>query len=163
MGECPRLMKIFDALDSLARHPSAPDKSREQGIVDRLFIHPKGSCPCPKALATLYTLAWRYIITDFYRIHYDNATFSEESILISVLERFAKLSGALNFANSTDTSRTAQAGMGRQPKKRTDLADIRPLYEIGKNNILTPNEELVSLAAKLGIEHQIARETARQT
>mmetsp|Transcript_18473 Transcript_18473/g.52143 ORF Transcript_18473/g.52143 Transcript_18473/m.52143 type:complete len:245 (+) Transcript_18473:1995-2729(+) len=70
LGECPRLTNIFDALDTLARHPNTPDKSREQNIIDRLFAHPSG--PCPKALATLYMLAWRYIITDFYRIYYDN-------------------------------------------------------------------------------------------
>ena len=82
-------------------------------------------------------------------------------MLIRTLERFTKLSRALLFANSTDSARTAQAGMGRQPKKRIDLADIRPLYELGEKNKLTPSAELVSLAGKLGIEHLVETETAK--
>ena len=111
--------------------------------------------PNPKSLVILYILAWRYIITDFYRIHYDNANFSEESVLIRIIERFTKLCNALLFAKSTDPSRTAQAGMGRQPKKRIDTGAFRPLYESNDKGNLTPSAELLALATRLGVEYMV--------
>ena len=96
-------------------------------------------------------LSWRYIITNFYRIHYDGIEFSEESILIRIIERFTTLSKALLFAYETDTARTAQAGMGRQPKKRIDISDLKPVFNINDKGGLRPSEELVELASKLRI------------
>lgn len=82
-----------------------------------------------------------------------------------IVERFAKLSGALAFANSTDAARTAQAGMGRQPKKKTSLDDIRPIYDMDKHDNLIPRAELLALAASLGVSHLVATnpETSRET
>ena len=125
----------------------------EKLITDRLFLHPDD--PCPKSLPILYLLAWRYILTDFYRIHYDNASFSEESVLARTIERFTKLCCALLFANATDSAKTAQAGMGRQPKKRIDLGAVRPLYESDNKDNLIPSAELQSLASRLGVEYMI--------
>ena len=49
--------------------------------------------------------------------------------------------------------------MGRQPKKRIDLGDFRPIYETDNKSRLKPSEELLSLTARLGIEHIIATKT----
>ena len=114
-----------------------------------LFIFPKGDAP--KAIYILYLLAWRYIITDFYRIHYENITFSEESILIRIIERYTTLCKALLLAYETVSARTAQAGMGRQPKKRIDIGDLRPVFHINDRGGLKPSEELAELATKLRI------------
>ena len=62
---------------------------------------------------------------------YDGIEFSEESVLIRTIDRYTTLSKVLLFANTTDSARTAQAGMGRQPKKRIDMNDIYPLFTLG--------------------------------
>eukprot|EP00962_Isochrysis_galbana_P013546 scaffold3837_cov110-Isochrysis_galbana.AAC.1 len=45
------------------------------------FMAPRAKChisrrepdvPCPHSLAHLYLIAWHFIITDFYQLHYDN-------------------------------------------------------------------------------------------
>ena len=69
LGECPGITKILDALNKVARFSPKTERSREDTIIDSLFIFPRGEAP--KAIYALYLLAWRYIITDFYRIHYD--------------------------------------------------------------------------------------------
>ena len=53
---------------------------------------------------------------------------SEESVLIRTIDRYTTLSKALLYANTTDLARTAQAGMGRQPKKKIDINDICTHY-----------------------------------
>ena len=116
-------------------------------------MHPGGKLP--RSLTILYTLAWRYIIIDFYRIHYDGIEFSEESVPVRTLDRYTTLSKALLFANTTDSARTAQAGMGRQPKKRIDTNDIYPIFTIGKGGNLEPSRELQALTNSLGVPYVI--------
>ena len=94
-------------------------------------------------------------MTDFYRIHYENIDYSEESILIRIIERYTTLCKALVFAYETDSARTAQAGMGRQPKKRIDIGDFRPVFHISGKGGLKPSEELAELATKLRIAHAV--------
>ena len=80
-------------MNKIARFTPKIGRSREETIIDNLFIYPEGDAP--KVICVLYLLAWRYIITDFYRIHYDGITFSEESILIRIIERYTILSLSL--------------------------------------------------------------------
>ena len=75
--------------------------------------------------------------------------------MIRTIERYTTLSKALVFANGTDSTRTAQAGMGRQPKKRIDISDLRPVFMLNDKGGLNPSEELVELATKLGIAHAV--------
>ena len=117
-------------------------------------MHPGGKTP--RSLTILYTLAWRYILTDFYRIHYDGIEFSEESVLIRTIDRYTTLSKALLFASTTDSARTAQAGMGRQPKKRIDMNDVYPLFTIGARGKLEPSLELQTLTTSMGVAYIIA-------
>ena len=65
------------------------------------------------------------------------------------------LSKALLFAQETDSARTAQAGMGRQPKKRIDMNDLRPIFNRNDKGGLRPSAELVALTTKLGIVHAV--------
>eukprot|EP00967_Tisochrysis_lutea_P147484 scaffold280251_cov41-Tisochrysis_lutea.AAC.1 len=51
--------------------------------------------------------------------------------------------------------------MGRQPKKRIDISDLRPVYNINNKGVLKPSEELAELAAKLRIAH-VVEETGEQ-
>ena len=60
------------------------------------------------------------------------------------------------YANATDSARTAQAGLGRQPKKRIDMNDIHPLYTLGTRGKLEPSLELQALTTSLGVAHIIA-------
>ena len=154
-SRCPGITRILDALNIIARFSPSAERSREDITIDNLFIFPKGDAP--KAIYTLYLLAWRYIITDFYRIHYENIDidYSEESILIRIIERYTALRKALIFAYETDSARTAQAGMGRQPKKRIDIGDFRPVFHISDKGGLKPSEEIAELATKLRIAHAV--------
>ena len=43
--------------------------------------------------------------------------------------------------------------MGRQPKKRIDIGDLRPVFHISDKGGLKPSEELAELATKLRISH----------
>ena len=87
LGECPGTTSILGELNKVARFSPKIGRSREETIIDNLFvIYPKGDAP--KVIYVLYLLAWRYIITDFYRIHYDGINFSEETILIRIIERY---------------------------------------------------------------------------
>ena len=45
--------------------------------------------------------------------------------------------------------------MGRQPKKRIDLGDFRPLYDSDNKGNIIPSAELLSLATRLGVEHLV--------
>ena len=165
LGECPRIVKILETLDKLTRFAPRDDRSREEVIIDNLFMHPGGKSP--RSITILYTLAWRYITTDFYIIHYDGIEFSEESVLIRTLDRYTTLSKALLFAicehhGLTDSARTAQAGMGRQPKKRIDTNDIYPLFTVGTRGNLEPSLELQALTNSMGVTHIIAGEPERE-
>ena len=75
--------------------------------------------------------------------------------MIRTIERYTTLSKALIFANGTDSTRTAQAGMGRQPKKRIDINDLRPVFTLNDKGGLKSSEELVELATKLVIAHAV--------
>ena len=65
---------------------------------------------------------------------------------------------AAHFGNSTDTARRAQADMGRQPKKRIDVNDFRPLFDARDNDTLIPSPTLTTTAQQLGIEHILTPE-----
>ena len=45
--------------------------------------------------------------------------------------------------------------MGRKPKKRIDISDLRPVYTLNDKNGLKPSEELAELATKLGTAHAV--------
>ena len=62
---------------------------------------------------------------------------------------------SLLFAYETDSARTAQAGMGRKPKKSIDIGDLRPVFHISGKGRLKPSEELAELATKLRIAHAV--------
>eukprot|EP00967_Tisochrysis_lutea_P140573 scaffold257028_cov39-Tisochrysis_lutea.AAC.1 len=50
--------------------------------------------------------------------------------------------------------------MGRQPKKRTDLDMLRPLYDSDNKGNLNPSAELLSLASRLGVEYMVKAQHA---
>ena len=45
--------------------------------------------------------------------------------------------------------------MGRQPKKRLDVNDFRPLFETNDNNELIPSRKLITVLERLNIKHVI--------
>eukprot|EP00967_Tisochrysis_lutea_P108890 scaffold168919_cov34-Tisochrysis_lutea.AAC.2 len=55
------------------------------------------------ALPILYLLAWRYILTDFYRIHYDNIKFNSDHVMRRTIERFTTLCKAALHGNTIET------------------------------------------------------------
>ena len=46
--------------------------------------------------------------------------------------------------------------MGRQPKKRTDMNDIYPLFTLGTRGKLEPSLELRTLITSMGVAYIIA-------
>ena len=45
--------------------------------------------------------------------------------------------------------------MGRQPKKRIDVNDFRPLFETNDDNELIPSSKLITVLERLNIKHII--------
>lgn len=116
------------------------------------------------ARETLYLLAWRYIFTDFYTIHYDNIKFNSEHVIRRTIERFTVVCKAAHFGNSTDSSTRAQADVGRQPKKCIETNDFRPLFESVDNKELAPSPKVTKLGGEmLGIEHIIKQKKIEHT
>ena len=103
----------------------------------------------------IYLLAWRYILTDFYRIHYDNIKFNSDHVIRRTLERYTMLCKAALYGNNTDASRRAKADMGRQPKKRIDVNEFRPIFETNDDNELVPSSKLITVLERLNIKHTI--------
>ena len=68
-----------------------PERNRTtaQKIKDRLFAYP--STPTPDSLKALYLISWRYIISDFYRVEFDNYTFHHVPVIERTLVRFTAL------------------------------------------------------------------------
>ena len=108
---------------------------------------------------------------DFARAHLTNSVaFSEESVLMNAGKihlRYMLLSKALLFTNTTDSARTAEAGMGRQPKKRIDMSDLYIPFIDDRHtrHNLDHRAELQTLTVKLGVAHIIVEEpkNPRQT
>ena len=49
--------------------------------------------------------------------------------------------------------------MGRQPKKRIDVNEFRPLFETNDDNELVPSSKLVTLLDRLNIQHIIQQKS----
>ena len=158
IGTCPALDNVFDTihyLTDVSPADSPGNKTTTEKAVERLFLLPNSS-PSP-ARETLYLLAWRYILTDFYRIHYDNVKFNSDHVVRRTLERYTTLCKAALYGNNTDASRRAKADMGRQPKKRIDVNDLRPIFETNDDNDLVPSSKLIAVLERLNIQHIIQR------
>ena len=141
-------------------HPTQHVSTNTDQAVDRLFILPNTHSPHSREI--LYILAWRYIPTDFYKVHFDNITFDSKQIKRRILTRFTTLVKAAHFGNSTDAVRRAQADMGRQQKKRMDTNDFRPLFDATDNDTLIPSHTLKITTQKLDIEHILIQENNEQ-
>ena len=72
-----------------------------------------------------------------------------------MLERYTTLCKAALYGNNTDASRRAKADMGRQPKKRIDVNEFRPIFEANDDNDLVPSSKLVAVLERLNIKHII--------
>ena len=92
-----------------------------------IFIYPKGDAP--KAIYTMYLIAWRYIITDFYRIRYDGIEFSEESILIRTIDREIHHTEQSTYIRKRNrlgkNSPSGHAWVGNPRHKRIDIRHKR--------------------------------------
>jgi hypothetical protein len=94
LGRCPGLTIIFNTLNKAVNlHPSK-NRSIPQEALDTLFYFPCHDTPA--CVAHLHMIAWRFMITDFYRLHYDEEAppFGEVqaySIFTRTLERYTML------------------------------------------------------------------------
>ena len=104
-------------------------------------------------------LAWRYILTDFYKIHYDNVEFNSDHVIRRMIERFTMLCKAALHATWAQQHGRLQAShkadMGRQPEKRIDINEFRPIsiFETTNDNELVPSRKLIVLLERLKLEH----------
>jgi len=154
LGTCPALDNVFDTIHYLTDLSPTDDllhSTTAEKATKRLFMLPQSTASTSREI--LYLLAWRYILTDFYRIHYDNAKFNSDYVVRRMLERYITLCKAALYGNNTDASRRAKADMGRQPKKRMDVNDLRPLFETNDDNELVPSRKLVTVLERLNIQH----------
>ena len=70
---------MFDTihyLTDLTQADNPVHNTTAEKATKRLFMLPHASSPPSREI--LYVLAWRYILTDFYRIHYDNIKFNSD-------------------------------------------------------------------------------------
>jgi hypothetical protein len=94
LGRCPALTSIFNTLNKAVNFHPSKDRSIPQKALDTLFCFPCRDTPA--CVSHLHMIAWRFIITDFYRSHYDEEPppFDEVqaySIFIRTLERYTTL------------------------------------------------------------------------
>ena len=86
---CPATRKIFDTIDAIANYTPKQNRSHRQKTKDRLFAYPNATTP--DSLKTLYIIAWRYIIKDFYRLEFESYEYHYIPALESTLIRFTTL------------------------------------------------------------------------
>jgi hypothetical protein len=70
LGNCPALQPIFRHLNKIAEFTPAKKRNSQQRAKDNLFCFPDNITP--PCIPHLYMIAWRYIITDFYQLKYNN-------------------------------------------------------------------------------------------
>ena len=125
-------LKIFERINTTTRYKPGRNRTREERARDHLSIHPGSSVP--PATATLYSLAWRYIITDFYRVHYDGYKFSVNAVLartlnageIRTLEQSSALRERGRYFKSQEPPRRAREGSQKKDrqKQKRQKADL---------------------------------------
>ena len=86
---CPATKKIFDAIDAITEYTPDVNRTRKQKAKDRLFAYPGETAP--DSLKTLYIIAWKYIIRDFYRVEFESYEYHYIPVLESTLMRFTTL------------------------------------------------------------------------
>jgi hypothetical protein len=94
LGRCPGLTAILNTLNKAVNFHPSKDRSRPQKALNTLYCFPCRDTPA--CVAQLHMIAWRFIITDFYRLHYDEEPppFGEvqaHSIFTRTLERYTML------------------------------------------------------------------------
>jgi hypothetical protein len=71
LGRCPCLTAIFGTINKAVGFVPTQNMTVQQKTLNTLFGHPhKDTPPC---IAHLYMIAWRFIITDFYQLHFNSA------------------------------------------------------------------------------------------
>ena len=84
--------------------------------------------PTPDSLKALYLISWRYIISDFYRVEFDNYTFHHVPVIERTLARFTTLARGLEPPDRISTARTSKASQGRKPKLKSPCELCAPVF-----------------------------------
>jgi hypothetical protein len=120
-----------------------PDNNRtsQQKARDKLFCHPCEDTPA--CVGHLYLIAWRFILTDFYQIHYDERSppFDEPqafSIYTRTIERYTILT--MTKAHRTRATQIDRMRRGDPPPRRLIQRTNRlfgPLFHLDEDARLT--------------------------
>src|SRR6056297_1893306 len=124
LARCPSLKAIFGTLNKAIGFQPSKNRDVPQMALDTLFGYPYSDTP--QSVGHLHMIAWRYIITDFYRLQYDETAspFDEVqaySIYTRTMERYTWL--AMAKAHNIRAVYTARKRKkGRSPTHPTDLS-----------------------------------------
>ena len=151
---CPATKKVFDAIDAIAGYTPSANRTRKQKAKDRLFAYP--DVINPDSLKTLYIIAWKYIIRDFYRVEFESYEYHYIPVLESTLVRFTTLVRGLSTLNTHSQARTRKAAQGRKPKLKSPTELSAPTFTENDKGILRMNARLGLVAEAIGLAERLA-------
>ena len=154
LARCPSTLPIFQTIEAVAGYTPAKDRSTTQKIKDRLFAYPNSLTP--DSLKALYLIAWRYIISDFYKVEFENHTFHHVPVLERVLSRFTALVRGREPPDNFSTARTRKASLGRKPKIKSPHDLSAPVFLTNNKGALVMSTNLSLVAEALNIAERLA-------
>ena len=145
-------------LDAIANYTPKPNRPKQQKIKDRLFAYPAESTP--DSLKTLYVIAWRCIIRDFYRMEFESHTYHYIPVLETTLIRFTTLVRSIAPPNGHYRMRTRTVARwpraGNLSKLKRPLELSAPTFTENDKGNLTMNDNLGLVAKALGLAEKLA-------
>ena len=142
-------------------HPLPPSSAQEdpgslfeRPGLHRLFAYP--SAVTPDSLKSLYVIAWRYIIRDFYRVKYESYEFHYIPALEATLIRFSTLVRGRAPPILYNSARTGKAAQGRKPKIKTPRELSTPIFTEDEKGRLKMSDTLRQVAEALGLAERLA-------
>jgi hypothetical protein len=157
LGGCPSLVPIFNTLNRKVNFRPLKNRSPSQKALDTLFGHPHPDTPA--CVTHLHMIAWRFILSDFYQLHYDETSppFTETqaySVYTRTLERYTHLvmAKAHNIRSIFQARQRRDNFPTNRLIQRTNKM-IGPLFELDADARLTKSPEMEKRLKIAGIEH----------
>jgi hypothetical protein len=157
LGRCPSLTKIFGTINKATGFTPGKNRTYQQKALDTLFCHPCEDTPA--CVVHLYLIAWRYIITEFYQLHYDEGRppFDETqafTIYSRTIERYTLL--VMAKAHRTRAILLTREHRGDPSPLRMIQRNNRligPLFHLDEGARLTISTQLEMRLKSARIEH----------
>jgi hypothetical protein len=157
LGRCPYLTNILNSINKIVDFVPPPNRTTQQKTLDTLFGYPhKGTPPC---ITHLYMIAWRFILTDFYQLHYNPTIppfddLRADNIYSRTLERYTLLVMATAHRTRAIYFFQLRRDNTHNPRmlQRTNR-EIGPLFSRNEEAILYKSQKMASRLINSRIEH----------